>query len=169
VERWITKLLGVGPVTVRIDLDRFDAQTPSQHDAPGARLHRDKRLGAALVAISGALMAWAGYLFAVAGANAALLESIVPGITIEVAYAAYRRLDRATGRRRPTGWNRLAQEGVGLGAGVLMAVGGYGAARWSWSASVAAIVVGLPAIGAAVVLGRSQRVGPETAEPELVG
>jgi deazaflavin-dependent oxidoreductase (nitroreductase family) len=169
VERWITKMLGVGPVTVRIDLALVDGQSPSRRDAPAQRLHRDKQLGVALVVMSGALMAWAGYLFAVAGINAALLASIVPGITIELAYAAYRRVDRATGRLRPTGWNRLAQEATGLGAGLLMAVGGYAAARWNSSVAAAAIILGLPAIGAAIVLGRAPRVGPATAEPELVG
>jgi len=169
VERRITKLLGVDPVTVCINLNSFHGHVVSRSDSPGNHLRRDKRLGSLLVATSGALMVWAGYIFAVAGVNAALLESIVPGITIELTYAAYRRVDRATGRLRPTGWNRLAQEGVGLSAGGLMAVGGYAAARWSWPASAAAIIVGLPAIGAAIVLGRSARVSPAVADPELVG
>jgi len=168
VERWVTKLLGVDPVTVRIDLDPFDGDGLTRLDTPGVRLGRDKRLGTALVALSGALMAWAGYLLAVAGVNAALLESIVPGITIELAYAAYRRVDRATGRLRPTGRNRLAQEATGLGAGTLMAVGGYAAARWSWPTSAAAIILSLPAIAAAVVLGRSTRISAAAADSKLL-
>ena len=167
VERTIARLLGVDPVTVRVDLDPVDGHLTGGPDARDARRRRDHRIGMVLVAASGALMAWAGYLFATAGLNAALLESIVPGLTIEAAYAAYRQVDRATGRARPTGWARLAQEAAGLSAGTAMAVGGFAAARWSWPVATAAMLVGLPVIWAAIVLGRSRR--PVGTEPELVG
>lgn len=166
VERAAARLLGVDPITVRIDLDRTDgAHSLDRPTTREARERRDRRLGAGLVALSGGLMAWAGYLFATAGLNAALLESIVPGITIEAGYAAYRRVDRATGRARPTGWTRLAQEAAGLSAGMVMAVGGFAAVRWGWPVATAAILVGLPVIYAAIVIGRSHRT--VSAEPEL--
>lgn len=167
VERRIARLVGVDPITVRIDLDPIGAQSRGRWDSQDADLRRDRRLGAVLVAGSGALMFWAGYLFATAGLNAALFESIVPGITIEAAYAAYRRVDRAAGRTRPTGWNRLTQEATGLSAGTAIAVGGYAAARWTWPIAAAAIIGGLPLIRAAVLMGRSRREAAPT--PELVG
>ena len=167
IERAIARLLGVDPVTIRVDLDPVDGHITGGPDAQDGRRRRDHRLGAILIAVSGALMVWAGYLFATAGVNAALLESIVPGVTIEAAYAAYRRVDRASGRVRPSGWTRLAQEAAGLSAGTAMAVGGFAAARWTWPVATAAILVGLPAIWAAIILGRSHRtVGREQ---ELVG
>ena len=50
-----------------------------------------------------------------------------------------------------------------------MAVGGYAAARWSSSVAAGAIILGLPAIGVAIVLGRSPQADPETAEAKLLG
>lgn len=152
MERWMTRMLSVNPLTIRIDLAADPAPTT---ELGTAARWRDPAFGAAMVGVSGALMVWAGYLFATAGLNAALLESIIPGLTIEAAYATYRRLDRTAGRHRPSGLTRLAQEGVGLAAGGLMAVGGYAAARWSWPVASALILAGLPVIASAVVVGRS--------------
>ena len=168
MERWVTRFLSVDPVTVRIDLTTDSPPASGPAESVG-RTRRDLTVGAALVGVSGLLMIWAGYLFATAGLNAALLESIVPGVTIEAAYATYRRIDRAGGRSRPSGVARLVQEAVGLTAGLLMAVGGYAAARWSWPVASALIVAGLPVISAAVVLGRSRNPARAPKEKELVG
>jgi hypothetical protein len=100
-------------------------------------------------------MAWAGYLFATDGLNIALLASIIPGVTIEMAYAMFRRADRAAGRRTASGRARFAQEAVGLSAGGLMAVGGYAGATWGRLLAAPFLLSGLPVIAAAVLLGRS--------------
>lgn len=112
--------------------------------------------GVVLVLLSGALMAWAGRLWVTNGVNTALFVSIVPGITIEAAYASYRWVDRREGRPRPLLGARVLQEGVGLTAGGVMALGGYAAIRWGWAASAPLLVAGLPLIAAAVILGRSR-------------
>lgn len=112
--------------------------------------------GVVLVLLSGALMAWAGRLWVTNGVNTALFVSIVPGITIEAAYASYRWVDRQDGRPRPLLRARVLQEGIGLTAGGVMAFGGYAGIRWGWAASAPLLFAGLPLIAAAVALGRSR-------------
>ena len=112
--------------------------------------------GVVLVLLSGGLMAWAGRLWVTNGVNTALFVSIVPGITIEAAYASYRWVDRQEGRPRPLLRARVFQEGIGLTAGGVIAFGGYAGIRWGWAASAPLLVAGLPLIAAAVALGRSR-------------
>jgi hypothetical protein len=118
--------------------------------------HSDRTSAVALVIVSGAVMVWAGRLWVTSGVNTALLVSIVPGFTIEAAYARHRRIDRRAGWSPPSGRRRLAQEAVGLAAGAVMAAGGYAGTRWGWTSSLPAFVVGLALIGTTPVLGRSR-------------
>jgi hypothetical protein len=111
-----------------------------------------------LALLSGALLTWAGYIAANGEINTALWVSLVPGVTIELAFGAIRRADRLIGRPRVDVRTRVAQLGAALVAGAFMAVAGFAFGKGMHIAAFALIVLGGVTVNAAMVLGRGPQV-----------
>ena len=111
-----------------------------------------------LALLSGAVLAWAGYVAAKGDLGTALWISIVPGVTIELAFALVRRADRAIGRETLPLTGRLVQMLVALGAGGSMALAGYVFGRGAWPTALLLVALGGVTINAAMSLGRSVRI-----------
>jgi len=111
----------------------------------------------AMSLLSGALLTYTGYIVAKHHIALALWVSIAPGVTIEVAFAAIRRTDRAAGRPSLPVGTRVAQETVALLAGSFMAFAGYAGGRWNWFLAIPFIALGGATINGAMILGRGTK------------